>query len=94
MSMESLLTQIKPEIIIQGGAVVVALVLAWTNRSQAKSLATILGNHLKHIEGRQDDDIESRIKLAEAVSVLNNNIQFHLVRKDKEEEIMYGKENN
>ena len=90
MSMESLLTQIKPEIIIQGGAVVVALVLAWTNRSQAKSLATILGNHLKHIEGRQDDDIESRIKLAEAVSVLNNNIQFHLVRKDKEEEIMYG----
>ena len=83
--MDSLLTQLKPEILIQGGAVVVAIILAFTNRSQSKSLSTILGNHLKHIEEKQDEDIQSRVRLAEAVGILNNNIQFHLVRKDNED---------
>lgn len=80
------LADLKPEIIIQGGAVIVALVLAWSNRAQSKSLSTILGNHLKHIEEKQGEDIESRIKLAGAIQVLNNNIQFHMIQRDNQKD--------
>lgn len=71
------LTNIKPEIIIQGGAVLVALYALWNNRRMTSDQSTLLRNHLKHHEDKDDEDISSRNRLASAIQKLTDKIDYH-----------------
>lgn len=72
------ITHLKPEIIIQGGAVLVALYALWNNRRMSSDQGIILKNHMKHHEDKDDEDIGSRNRLASAIQKLTDKIeQFH-----------------
>lgn len=82
--MFTFLKDINPSIIIEGGAVVVALFALFGWWKQSAAISTILKNHLKHIEANQDEDVKSRVNLGQALQELTDTIrEFHLASKKR-----------
>ena len=65
--MFEIISTIKPEIFIQGGAVLVALYLIYSHILKDKSFIKLISNHLEHEQ-------ESRDKLTKALEQLSNKI--------------------
>ena len=58
------LSQLKPEIFIQGGAVLVALYLIYSHILKDRNLMKLLTNHFEHDLEQRNKDNDSRDKLS------------------------------
>lgn len=65
--MFEILSTIKPEVFVQGGSVLVALYLIWSQRQKDREWNKVLNNHLDHEQ-------ESRDRLTKALEKLTNKI--------------------
>ena len=69
------LSNIKPELLIQGGGILVALYALWNMRKLTNDQSSILKNHLKHHEDKDEEEIDSRNRLASAIQRLTDKIK-------------------
>ena len=68
--MPDFLSTIKPEISIQGGAVLVSLYLIYSHMIKDKQLMKLMSNHLEHDIEQREKDNKSRNKLTATLQSL------------------------